>query len=56
MIGPNTAAITTVVGAALAIAIGVTDAWFFQRFGYDQLLIGGGLGALLGVNPLVARP
>lgn len=48
----NPSTLTTIVGALIAIAVGVTDAWVFHQLSYDQALIFGGLGALLGVNPV----
>lgn len=44
--------LTTVAGALISIALGVTDAWFFHKFDFDQILIGAGLSALLSYNPI----
>lgn len=51
----DTGSVTTVLGAGLSIAVGLVDHWAFRDSlggNLDVALIMGGLGALLGVNPL----
>ena len=48
--------LTTIVGALAALSIGCADAWFFHAFNFDQMLIGGGLSALLALNPIAPVP
>lgn len=47
------ATITTTIGACVAIAAGLVDAWWGHGFGHDVDLglVLAGLGALLGHNP-----
>lgn len=47
------ATVTTTVGALIAVAAGLTDAWWGHGFGQtvDLALVTAGLGALLGHNP-----
>lgn len=51
----NLSELTTIAGALISIALGVTDAWVFHKFDFDQVLIGAGLGALMGYNPFVSK-
>jgi len=51
----DTGTVTTLAGAGLAVAIGLVDHWYFHNSlgaGFDTGLVGAGLGAFLGVNPL----
>ena len=50
----NGATVSTIAGAVLAIALGVADAGWLHLFDRqaDAWIIGGGVGALLGHNPI----
>jgi hypothetical protein len=50
LLSPTT--VTTVLGAGACIAVALVDAWHFHAFPFDQVILGAGLGALLGHNPL----
>lgn len=58
MLGPfSVATLTTILGALISVTIGFVDVKTGMTLGLqvDALLIGGGLGALLGANPLTTR-
>jgi hypothetical protein len=48
------ATLTVLAGSVLSIAVGVTDAGWLHAFGrdVDLIFLAGGVGALLGHNPL----
>jgi len=48
------ATVTTMLGAVLAVGLGIADAGWLHLFDRqaDVLLLGGAVGALLGHNPL----
>lgn len=51
------ATLTTLIGGVIAIGMGYVDAKTGASLGtsVDQLLLGAGFGALLGLNPMVAK-